>query len=55
MLRNGIYGRPKTDVILFSEAMLLRKRLGVGPQVADIINTSTGRYWSSEVCVHGIT
>lgn len=33
-----------------SEAMLLGKRLGVDPQVlADIINSSTGRCWSSEV------
>ncbi|KAF5639768.1 3-hydroxyisobutyrate dehydrogenase [Fusarium tjaetaba] len=33
-----------------SEAMLLGKRLGVDPQVlADIINNSTGRCWSSEV------
>ncbi|KAH7024349.1 3-hydroxyisobutyrate dehydrogenase [Microdochium trichocladiopsis] len=33
-----------------SEAMLLGKRLGVDPQVlADIINTSTGRCWSSEI------
>jgi 3-hydroxyisobutyrate dehydrogenase len=30
--------------------MLLGKRLGVDPQVlADIINNSTGRCWSSEV------
>ncbi|KAK8093151.1 uncharacterized protein PG998_014552 [Apiospora kogelbergensis] len=33
-----------------SEAMLLGKRLGVDPQVlADIINNSTGRCWSSEI------
>ncbi|WAO91760.1 Hypothetical protein NCS54_00924200 [Fusarium falciforme] len=33
-----------------SEAMLLGKRLGVDPQVlADIINSSTGRCWSSEI------
>ncbi|KAF5609022.1 3-hydroxyisobutyrate dehydrogenase [Fusarium pseudoanthophilum] len=33
-----------------SEAMLLGKRLGVVPQVlADIINNSTGRCWSSEI------
>jgi 3-hydroxyisobutyrate dehydrogenase len=33
-----------------SEAMLLGRRLGVDPQVlADIINNSTGRCWSSEV------
>ncbi|KAK0387652.1 hypothetical protein NLU13_3897 [Sarocladium strictum] len=33
-----------------SEAMLLGKRLGVDPQVlANIINNSTGRCWSSEV------
>lgn len=32
--------------------MLLGKRLGVEPQVlADIINNSTGRCWSSEVSV----
>ncbi|KAH7219708.1 3-hydroxyisobutyrate dehydrogenase [Fusarium oxysporum] len=33
-----------------NEAMLLGKRLGVDPQVlADIINNSTGRCWSSEI------
>ncbi|KAH7268977.1 NAD binding domain of 6-phosphogluconate dehydrogenase-domain-containing protein [Fusarium redolens] len=33
-----------------SEAMLLGRRLGVDPQVlADIINNSTGRCWSSEI------
>ncbi|OQD78781.1 hypothetical protein PENANT_c081G02292 [Penicillium antarcticum] len=33
-----------------SEAMLLGKRLGVDPQIlADIINSSTGRCWSSEI------
>lgn len=36
-----------------SEAMLLGKRLGVDTQVlANIINKSTGRCWSSEVCNH---
>lgn len=36
-----------------SEAMLLGKRLGVNPQVlANIINKSTGRCWSSEVRNH---
>jgi len=38
-------------VTLSSEATLLGTSLGVKPQVlADIINNSTGRSWSSEVC-----
>ena len=35
---------------LCSEAMLLGKNLGLAPQIlADTINSSTGRCWSSEV------
>ncbi|KAJ4016170.1 hypothetical protein NW752_003291 [Fusarium irregulare] len=46
----GDLGAGLAAKIANNEAMLLGKRLGVDPQVlADIINNSTGRCWSSEV------
>ncbi|UPL02462.1 hypothetical protein LCI18_013396 [Fusarium solani-melongenae] len=46
----GLAAKISNKLMKPSEAMLLGKRLGVDPQVlADIINNSTGRCWSSEI------
>lgn len=56
MVQQGMQASNSLILTYSSEAMLLGERLGVQSQVlADIINSSTGRCWSSEVSLLNIT